>query len=128
MSNSKHGFVTKETEDTIYTPKWVKVYERIKDSLIKFTDKLKEYHLEKGLDEDIDGKKRSQEDLRKIYKLILEVRYLENKGKANEEGEFEKNVSNHVKGLVGLGAAGEGELDKKLKIDYKEIGEFYLVE
>jgi hypothetical protein len=53
---------------------------------------------------------------------------LENKGKANEEGEFEKNVSNHVKGLVGLGAAGEGELDKKLKIDYKEIGEFYLVE
>jgi hypothetical protein len=128
MANpSQHTFITKETEDKIYNPEWEKVYKRLKGSLIKSTDKLKEYHLEKGVIE-VNGEKRSEEDLRKIYKLILEIRWLENKGDATKESDFEKELNNPhgVKDLVGVGAADEKSLDIEFN-KYIGKGKFYLV-
>ncbi|CAI2163597.1 2066_t:CDS:2 [Funneliformis geosporum] len=60
--------------------------EVLKELLKARKDKLKEFHLEKGLDE-----------------LILEIRYLENNGDATKECDLETKAENplYIKGLVG---------------------------
>ncbi|CAI2178355.1 18147_t:CDS:2 [Funneliformis geosporum] len=71
--------ITKKTKDSPRA-------EVLKELLKARKDKLKEFHLEKGLDE-----------------LILEIRYLENNGDATKECDLETKAENplYIKGLVG---------------------------
>jgi hypothetical protein len=131
MPKSQYGFVRKDTKDTVYTPDWGKIYDRT-GGLVKVKEKLEKYDLEKGLKDPTDSSKfiMEEKDLRKIYKLILEIRYLENNGNATIECGYEKDEGgrHYVKdliGVIGIGT-GEGDLDKKFR-GYGEEGEYYLV-
>jgi DNA-binding transcriptional MerR regulator len=87
---------------------------KIADEVLeKKKEALKTYKLEDGIDK--IGKDQGEIALRKIEKLILEIRYLENGGDARIACAYENDTANHCNGLVGTDTVPDGNLDNKFK-------------
>src|SRR2546423_845549 len=102
---------------------------KIADEILeKKKEALKAYKLEDGFDGDHI---RERITLRKIHKLILEIRYLENNGDATKKCPFENDATNHCQTLVGTfdtatNTITEEDLDTRLNVE-GIFSEFYLV-
>lgn len=116
--NAEQRKITNKTAENKSTAlEVVKISEEI---LEKKKEALKAYKLEDTT------KKRSEIELRKIQKLILEIRYLENDGDATRKCAYENVAGNNCQTLVGTYAT-DGDIETKIKNWYGATADFWLV-
>ena len=98
--NKKNRDIAQKSAD--YREVRASVEKTVEDTLVIKENKLKTYNLKKGVDD--PNNKRSWIERRKIQKLILEIRYLQNEGDTTRECDFETKTGNpnYCKGLVGI--------------------------